>query len=63
MQGTIVKVMVEVGQEVTSGQSVCVLEAMKMENNISAGADGTVTAVNVAVGDGVSTGDVLITIE
>jgi acetyl-CoA/propionyl-CoA carboxylase biotin carboxyl carrier protein len=52
-----------VGQEVTAGQAVCVLEAMKMENNIAAGADGTVTAVNVAPGDAVGTGDVLVTIE
>ena len=63
MQGTIVRVNVEVGQEVTAGQAVCVLEAMKMENNIAAGADGTVTAVNVAPGDAVGTGDVLVTIE
>jgi acetyl-CoA/propionyl-CoA carboxylase biotin carboxyl carrier protein len=63
MQGTIVRVAVEVGAEVTAGQVVCVLEAMKMENNITAGADGTVTAVNVAAGDTVGTGDVLLTIE
>ncbi len=63
MQGTIVKVNVEVGDTVTAGQPVCVLEAMKMENNIAAGADGTVTAVNVAAGDAVGTGDVLLTIE
>jgi acetyl-CoA/propionyl-CoA carboxylase biotin carboxyl carrier protein len=63
MQGTIVKVNVEVGDTVTAGQPVCVLEAMKMENNIAAGADGTVTAVNVAGGDAVGTGDVLLTIE
>lgn len=63
MQGTIVKVNVEVGDTVTAGQAVCVLEAMKMENNIAAGADGTVTAVNVAAGDGVSPGDPLVTIE
>ena len=63
MQGTIVRVNVEVGQEVTAGQAVCVLEAMKMENNIAAGADGTVTAVNVAAGDAVGTGDILVTIE
>jgi len=63
MQGTIVKVNVEVGDTVTAGQAVCVLEAMKMENNIAAGTDGTVTAVNVAAGDGVSPGDALLTIE
>jgi acetyl-CoA/propionyl-CoA carboxylase, biotin carboxylase, biotin carboxyl carrier protein len=63
MQGTIVRVMVAVGDTVTAGQSVCVLEAMKMENNIAAGADGTVTAVNVAAGASVGNGDVLVTIE
>ena len=63
MQGTIVRVMVAVGDTVTAGQSVCVLEAMKMENNIAAGADGTVTSVNVAAGDSVGNGDVLVTIE
>jgi acetyl-CoA/propionyl-CoA carboxylase biotin carboxyl carrier protein len=43
MQGTIVKVLVEVGQEVESGQAVCVLEAMKMENQILAEKTGKVT--------------------
>ena len=42
MQGTIVKVLVEVGQQVAAGQAVVVLEAMKMENQISAERDGTV---------------------
>jgi acetyl-CoA/propionyl-CoA carboxylase biotin carboxyl carrier protein len=45
MQGTIVKVLVAVGQEVEAGQTVCVLEAMKMENNISAEKAGTVKEV------------------
>ncbi|MCC5953307.1 MAG: acetyl-CoA carboxylase biotin carboxylase subunit [Acidimicrobiia bacterium] len=63
MQGTIVKVLVEAGQTVEAGQAVCVLEAMKMENNITAGAAGTVTEVKVAPGDTVGTGDVVCVIE
>ena len=63
MQGTIVKVLVEVGQEVEAGQAVCVLEAMKMENNINADASGTVTEVKVAPGDAVGSGDVVVVID
>jgi acetyl-CoA/propionyl-CoA carboxylase biotin carboxyl carrier protein len=63
MQGTIVKVLVEVGQPVTAGQAVVVLEAMKMENQISAERDGTVKAVKVAAGDTVGGGDVVVVIE
>ena len=62
MQGTIVKVLVEVGQEVEAADTVCVLEAMKMENNIAAGVDGTVTEVKVETGSSVSNGDVVIII-
>ena len=51
MQGTIVKVLVEVGQEVEIGQAVVVLEAMKMENQIAAEKAGTVQEVKVAPGD------------
>jgi acetyl-CoA/propionyl-CoA carboxylase biotin carboxyl carrier protein len=46
MQGTIVKVLVEVGQAVEAGQSVVVLEAMKMENQIEADKSGTIKAIN-----------------
>ncbi|MEY2399839.1 MAG: acetyl-CoA/propionyl-CoA carboxylase, biotin carboxylase, biotin carboxyl carrier protein [Actinomycetota bacterium] len=63
MQGTIVKLMVEVGDAVTSGQPVCVLEAMKMENNILADTDGTVKEVKVTVGQTVGAGDVVVVIE
>ena len=63
MQGTIVKVLVEAGDAVTAGQTVCVLEAMKMENVISADMDGTVKEVRVAVGDSVGNGDVVVIIE
>jgi acetyl-CoA/propionyl-CoA carboxylase, biotin carboxylase, biotin carboxyl carrier protein len=63
MQGTIVKVLVEVGQEVEAGQSVVVLEAMKMENQIEADKSGKVTAINVKPGDTVGSGDVVVVIE
>ena len=62
MQGTLVEVLVEVGDEVTAGQPVCVLEAMKMENLVNADRAGRVVEVRVAPGDTVSAGDVLVVI-
>jgi acetyl-CoA/propionyl-CoA carboxylase biotin carboxyl carrier protein len=62
MQGTIVKVLVAVGDTVEVGQTICVLEAMKMENNIAADTGGTVAEVKVAPGDSVGTGDVVAVI-
>ncbi len=62
MQGTIVKVLVEVGQEVKAGDAVVVLEAMKMENQLQADKAGTVSAVKVKAGDKVGSGDVLVVI-
>jgi acetyl-CoA/propionyl-CoA carboxylase biotin carboxyl carrier protein len=63
MQGTIVKVLVSKGDTVEAGQSVLVLEAMKMENHINAEMGGTVSDVRVGPGDTVGTGDVLVVIE
>ena len=63
MQGPIVKILVEGGQEVEAGATVCVLEAMKMENNITADKAGTVKEIKVAVGDSVGSGDVVVVIE
>jgi acetyl-CoA/propionyl-CoA carboxylase biotin carboxyl carrier protein len=63
MQGTIVKVLVSEGDDVDLGQTVCVLEAMKMENNIAASKAGTVTEVKVAAGQSVGSGDVVVVIE
>ncbi len=63
MQGTIVKINVEVGQSVAAGDAVVVLEAMKMENNVAADIDGTVTAVNVEAGQSVAAGEVVVVIE
>jgi acetyl-CoA/propionyl-CoA carboxylase, biotin carboxylase, biotin carboxyl carrier protein len=63
MQGTIVKVLVEVGQEVDVGQAVVVLEAMKMENQIAAEKSGTIKEVKVSPGDTVGGGDVVAVID
>ncbi len=62
MPGNILKVNVSVGQQVKSGDVLCVLEAMKMENDIPAPADGVVASVNVQKGASVNSGDVLITL-
>jgi acetyl-CoA/propionyl-CoA carboxylase biotin carboxyl carrier protein len=63
MQGTIVKVLVEVGATVDVGDALLVLEAMKMENHINAETAGTVTELRVQAGDAVGTGDILARIE
>src|SRR5438105_6570204 len=62
MQGTIVKTLVSVGDQVEVGQAVVVLEAMKMENHVNAEKAGTVSEVRVSAGDTVGTGDVLVVI-
>ncbi|MDA8316848.1 MAG: acetyl-CoA carboxylase biotin carboxylase subunit [Actinomycetota bacterium] len=63
MQGTIVKVLVAPGDTVHAGQTVCILEAMKMENAISVERDGVVREVHVVAGDSVGGGDVVAIIE
>ncbi len=63
MQGTIVKVLVEVGQEVEVGQAVVVLEAMKMENQIAAERAGKIKEIKVKAGETVGAGDVVVVIE
>ena len=62
MPGTILKVNVAQGQAVKEGDVLCVLEAMKMENDIIAPKSGTVTQVVVAKGASVSSGDPLVVI-
>ena len=62
MPGNIVAVKVNVGDTVTAGSVVVVLEAMKMENDIVAGKDGTIASVNVTKGAFIETGAVLVTI-
>lgn len=60
LPGTIKQVLVSVGQEIAAGDTVVVMEAMKMENNITAEFAGKVTAVKVAVGDQVQSGQALV---
>ena len=62
MPGTILKVNATVGASVKKGDVLCVLEAMKMENDICAPQDGTVASVNVQKGASVNTDDVLVTL-
>lgn len=62
LPGVIIAVKVNVGDAVKAGQVVAILEAMKMENEIQAESDGTVTAVNVAKGDSVLEGAAIVTI-
>ena len=62
MPGTILKVNVSQGQAVKEGDVLCVLEAMKMENEIMAPKAGTITQVVVAKGSSVNTGDALVVI-
>ena len=62
MPGNILKVAVSVGQSVKEGDLLCVLEAMKMENEIYAPCAGTVSAVPVSKGSTVNTGDLLVAI-
>ena len=63
MPGKIIRVMVEVGQSVKEGESVCVLEAMKMENELHTRQGGIVRAVRVKPGDDVEKDQVLVEIE
>ena len=60
MPGTILKVNVTAGQAVRAGETLCVLEAMKMENEIKAPKDGVVNTVAVTKGASVNTGDALV---
>ena len=62
MPGTVLKVNVKVGDSVKQGDTVLVLEAMKMENEIAAPSDGVVASINVSQGATVETGDVLVTL-
>ena len=63
LPGVIIDVKVNIGDSVKKGDTVVVLEAMKMENNINADRDGKVTAIQVAKGDTVADGAVLVVLE
>jgi len=62
MPGKILAINVTQGQAVSQNQALCVLEAMKMENDICSPIAGTVTGIHVAAGDAVDTGKLLFTI-
>jgi acetyl-CoA carboxylase biotin carboxyl carrier protein len=63
MAGTIWKILVEAGDEVTAGQTVIILESMKMEIPLEASVDGKVSSINAEEGDFVNDGDVLLELE
>jgi acetyl-CoA/propionyl-CoA carboxylase, biotin carboxylase, biotin carboxyl carrier protein len=63
MQGTIVKVLVEKGQEVAADEPVCILEAMKMESEVRSQKAGTVSEIRVEAGQTVRSGETLISVE
>ena len=63
MQGMVIKLHVNVGDKVTQGSTIAVIEAMKMENDIQAEVDGTVEEIFVEPGDAVSIGDTLMVIK
>ena len=63
LPGVILDIQVNVGEIVKKGQTIIILEAMKMENNINADKDGKITAINVSKGDSVLEGTDLVIIE
>lgn len=62
MPGTILDIKVNVGDSVASGQVLCVLEAMKMENDIVSPQDATIASINIKKGDSVDAGTILISL-
>lgn len=63
LPGTVLDIFVRQGDKVKSGQHIILLEAMKMENNIDAPKDGTISSIRVQRNDSVMEGDLLLTIE
>lgn len=63
MPGKVVKIMKKVGDQVTKGETVLILEAMKMENEIKSGADGTIKNINVKEGQALEAGFLMVEIE
>ncbi len=62
LQGSVIKVNVKVGDSVKKGSPVCVIEALKMENDVPAPQDGVVASILVKSGDSVKTDEVLLTL-
>jgi biotin carboxyl carrier protein len=63
MPGKVVRIVAEVGQEVKTGDSIIVVEAMKMQNEMKSPKDGVVKEIRAEVGATVNAGDVLAVIE
>ena len=63
LPGTVLSINVKVGDTIATGQTLVILEAMKMENNINADKDGKITAINVSKGESVLEGTDLVIIE
>nr|2JKU_A Chain A, PROPIONYL-COA CARBOXYLASE ALPHA CHAIN, MITOCHONDRIAL [Homo sapiens] len=63
MPGVVVAVSVKPGDAVAEGQEICVIEAMKMQNSMTAGKTGTVKSVHCQAGDTVGEGDLLVELE
>ena len=63
ISGIVVKISAQPGQQIQTGDTLLVLEAMKMETNITAPVSGTISKINVAQGDGVQSGQVLVEFE
>ena len=63
IQGTVLRVPVEKGEEIEEGALICVVEAMKMENEITAHRSGKLTTLNVEEGGSVASGETIAVIE
>ncbi|GED30600.1 MULTISPECIES: acetyl-CoA carboxylase biotin carboxyl carrier protein subunit [Brevibacillus] len=63
MAGTVINVLVQVGDEISAGQDVVVLESMKMEVPVQAEVAGKVVEVKANIGDFVNEGDILVSVE
>jgi pyruvate carboxylase len=63
LPGNIVEILVEEGEEVKENQSLVIMEAMKMETNITAPADGTVAAIHAAAGQQLESGELILELE
>ena len=63
MPGKVVKIDCKVGDKVSKGQALLILEAMKMENEIKCGVDGVVKAIHVKVGDALDNGVLMIEVD
>ncbi len=62
MPGTVMEVKLKVGDKVSNGTPIVVIEAMKMENEVPATCEGTIASINVSKGDSVETGTLIATI-